>query len=79
MLLVTKNNEPEPDRQTYAARFLMPVAFVPCVGARNDAIAKRLSKAFQNRSWTKVKSLRRANLPDRSCWFAGDGWWLSTN
>jgi protein-L-isoaspartate(D-aspartate) O-methyltransferase len=79
MLLVTKPSETEPDQQTYAARFLMPVAFVPCVGARNDAIAKRLSKAFQNRSWTKVKSLRRNHAPDRSCWFAGDGWWLSTN
>jgi protein-L-isoaspartate(D-aspartate) O-methyltransferase len=42
-------------------------------------MAKKLTKAFRNRNWSKVKSLRRNDAPDRSCWLAGDGWWLSTN
>jgi len=78
MLLVTRQDE-----DAYAARFLMQVSFVPCMGARDEAIAEKLDKAFRNRNWSRnwsrVKSLHRNNDPDRSCWFAGKGWWLSTN
>jgi len=74
MLLITKRDE-----EPYAARFLMQVQFVPCVGARNESTANKLSKAFRNRNWAKVKSLYRNNSPDRSCWCSGDGWWLSSN
>jgi protein-L-isoaspartate(D-aspartate) O-methyltransferase len=77
MLLVTRQDE-----DTYAARFLMQVSFVPCMGARDDATAEKLGKSFRNRiwsrNWSRVKSLYRNNDPDRSCWFAGKGWWLST-
>jgi protein-L-isoaspartate(D-aspartate) O-methyltransferase len=77
MLLVTRQNE-----DTYAARFLMQVSFVPCMGARDEATAEKLGKAFRNRNWSRhwsrVKSLHRNSDPDRSCWFAGKGWWLST-
>ena len=79
MLLVTRPDQPQPGEEIFAARFLMQVAFVPCVGARDEAMAKKLTKAFRNRNWSKVKSLRRNDAPDRSCWLAGDGWWLSTN
>ena len=74
MLLVTKLED-----GGFAARFLMQVQFVPCIGARNEATAQRLSEAFRNSAWTKVKSLHRNDALDESCWFAGDGWWLSTN
>ena len=74
MLLITKGAE-----EPYAARFLMQVQFVPCVGARNESTANKLSKAFQSSNWDKVKSLYRNNAPDRSCWCSGLGWWLSTN
>jgi protein-L-isoaspartate(D-aspartate) O-methyltransferase len=74
MLLVTKLKD-----GGFAARFLMQVQFVPCIGARNEATAQRLSEAFRNSGWAKVKSLHRNDAPDESCWFAGDGWWLSTN
>lgn len=73
MLLITRQDE-----HTYSARFLMQVSFVPCFGARDEATAKKLVKAFQNRNWPKVRTLHRNNETDRSCWFAGDGWWLST-
>lgn len=74
MLLVSRKEE-----NAFAARFLMQVAFIPCAGARDEAMAKKLSKAFQNRTWSKVKSLRRNEAPDRSCWLSGKGWCLSTN
>jgi len=73
MLLVTKQNEAE-----FKARFLMPVMFVPCIGARDERTAARLDKAFTAGNLNKVKSLHRNDSPDGSCWFAGNGWWLST-
>ncbi len=76
MLLVTRPDQTQPGEETFAARFLMQVAFVPCVGARDEAMARKLTKAFQNRSWSKVKSLRRSRSQLLA---AGDGWSLSTN
>jgi len=73
MLLITKQED-----GGFAARFLLQVQFVPCMGARNETTAQRLSEAFRGSGWNKVKSLRRGDVPDESCWFAGDGWWLST-
>jgi protein-L-isoaspartate(D-aspartate) O-methyltransferase len=73
MLLITRQ-----DDGSFAARFLIQAQFVPCIGARDEATARRLSEAFRNSGWAKVKSLHRNNAPDESCWFAGDGWWLST-
>jgi protein-L-isoaspartate(D-aspartate) O-methyltransferase len=73
MLLVTKKEE-----GGFAARFLMQVQFVPCIGARNETTALRLGEAFRNGNWNKVKSLRRNEPMDESCWVAGEGWWLST-
>jgi protein-L-isoaspartate(D-aspartate) O-methyltransferase len=73
MLLITKQED-----GGFAARFLMQVQFVPCIGARSETTAQRLSEAFRGSGWSKVKSLHRGDAPDESCWFAGDGWWLST-
>lgn len=73
MLLITKQED-----GGFAARFLLQAQFVPCTGARDETIGHRLSEAFRNSGWMKVKSLRRDNAADESCWFAGDGWWLST-
>jgi protein-L-isoaspartate(D-aspartate) O-methyltransferase len=79
MLLVARPDQMQSGEEVFAARFLMQVAFVPCAGARDEATAPRLAKAFRNRNWGKVKSLHLDANPDRSCWFAGQGWWLSTN
>ncbi len=60
------------------ARFLCPVKFTPCIGGRNDETARRLTAAFRNGRWTEVRSFRRGEAVDESCWFDGGGWWLST-
>jgi protein-L-isoaspartate(D-aspartate) O-methyltransferase len=73
MLLITRV---PPDR--YNARFLMPVMFVPCMGARDDETAKKLAEAFKRGNLRDVRSLRRKTIPDETCWCAGNGWWLST-
>ncbi len=73
MLLITKQED-----GGFAARFLLQAQFVPCVGARDEGTAQRLSEAFHNSGWAKVKSLYRNDAVDESCWFSGDGWWLST-
>jgi protein-L-isoaspartate(D-aspartate) O-methyltransferase len=73
MLLITKQED-----ERFAARFLLQAQFVPCTGARDETAGQKLSDAFRNGGWAKVKSLHRDNATDESCWFAGDGWWLST-
>jgi len=73
MLLITRKED-----ALYAAKFLFQAQFVPCLGARNQSEGQRLAEAFRNHSWSKVKSLRRNDIPDSSCWFSGRGWWLST-
>jgi len=72
MLLVTQSSP-----NHFDARFLYPVMFVPCVGARDDETAKKLSEAFKRGDMGKVQSLRRNTSPDESCWCSGNGWWLS--
>jgi protein-L-isoaspartate(D-aspartate) O-methyltransferase len=73
MLLITRVGTKQFD-----ARFVMPVMFVPCAGARDEETAKRLATAFKRGDMSNVRSLHRSDLPDNSCWCAGDGWWLST-
>lgn len=73
MLLVTRRAA---DR--YAAAFISRVAFVPCIGARDEASADMLAAAFETRTTASVKSLRRGSQPDASAWCVGRGWWLST-
>ncbi|HVE48200.1 MAG TPA: protein-L-isoaspartate(D-aspartate) O-methyltransferase [Casimicrobiaceae bacterium] len=74
MLMVTRRTE-----STYAAKALMKVAFIPCIGARDPASSQALSAAMANQSHVAVRSLRRDNAPDGSAWLAGSGWWLSTD
>jgi protein-L-isoaspartate(D-aspartate) O-methyltransferase len=73
MLLVTKESD-----SSYPARFLLPVQFVPCIGARNEIEEQRLAEAFRDGSWSRVKRLHRDNQPGDGCWCFGSGWWLST-
>jgi protein-L-isoaspartate(D-aspartate) O-methyltransferase len=72
MLLVTRRED-----SSYSARFLSQVQFIPCIGAQNEPMSKKLTEAFQGRDWMRVKSLHRNNKPDDNCWCAGEGWWLS--
>jgi protein-L-isoaspartate(D-aspartate) O-methyltransferase len=74
MLFITKHED-----GSYAARFLLQALFIPCIGARDEATAQELAKAFRRKSWTRVKSLHRNDEPDDTSWCSGPGWWLSTN
>ena len=72
MLLVTRR-----DDGSFEARFLVQAQFVPCIGARIDATAEKLTAAFSHGDWDKVASLRLDSAIDESCWCSGPGWWLS--
>lgn len=73
MLLVTREGS-----RAYAASVVMPVAFIPCIGARDDAASKAISASLRTRSMMTTKSLRRDTSPDDTACCVGDGWWLSS-
>lgn len=73
MLMVTRR-----DVESYAASIVQRVAFIPCIGGRDDATSKALTAALETQSIGKVKSLRRDARPDGTAWCVGAGWWLST-
>ena len=73
MLLIRR-----PDEGTiWPAKFVGRAQFIGCVGLQDKVVGERLAEAFSS-GWNRVQSLRRDNAPDDTCWFAGDGWWLST-
>ena len=74
MLLITRT----PDNR-WKARFHTPALFIPCIGARDEDVAKGLAAAFKRDDTYQVHSLRRGTEPDESCWFSAEGWWLSTS
>jgi len=73
MLLVTRTTA-----DGFTARFVCQAMFIPCLGARDDVVANKLTEAFKAGGLRNVQSLRRDGQPDGSCWCAGRGWWLST-
>ena len=74
MLLITRASNDH-----YDARFVCPAMFIPCVGARDDETALKLTVAFKRGDFRNVRSLRRNTPPDETCWCSGKGWWLSTS
>jgi protein-L-isoaspartate(D-aspartate) O-methyltransferase len=73
MLLITRTGP-----EKFDASFIMPVLFVPCVGARDEETAARLAVAFKRGDMGKVRSLHRDVPVDDTCWCQGNGWWIST-
>jgi protein-L-isoaspartate(D-aspartate) O-methyltransferase len=73
MLLITRQGS-----QSYAATVVMSVAFIPCIGARDDATSKAISAAVRTRAIMGTKSLHRSSVPDATVRCAGEGWWLSS-
>ena len=63
----------------YAAQVVLPVAFIPCVGARDEDGSQALTTAIQNRMIFSAKSLQRGTVPDASACYVGNGWWLSNS
>ncbi len=73
MLLVRR-----PDRgAVWPAKFAGRAQFVGCVGLQDEEAGRRLKDAFA-KDWENVRSLHLESAPDQTCWYAGDGWWLST-
>jgi protein-L-isoaspartate(D-aspartate) O-methyltransferase len=73
MLLVTRTDQ----GSKWSAKFISRATFIGCVGLQDEEAGRRLTEAF-SKNWDRVRSLRLDGSPDDSCWFAGDGWWLST-
>jgi protein-L-isoaspartate(D-aspartate) O-methyltransferase len=62
----------------FVARFISAASFIPCVGVRDDSVARALRKSFKRGGLHAVRSLRLNTPPDATCWVAGSNWWLST-
>jgi protein-L-isoaspartate(D-aspartate) O-methyltransferase len=68
------------ERQThgFAARFVSNCGFINCAGLRDPVTAARLTEVFRSGGKEQVRSLTRQPPPGPAIWFAGDGWYLST-
>ena len=64
---------------TYAASAFMRAAFIPCIGARDEATSVSLTSALERQSLKEVRSLKRGATPDSTAWYVGSGWWLSSS
>ena len=63
----------------YTARFLSSVMIFPCIGSRSEDLNRRLREAMMRGTWGTVQSLRRdSHEPNDTCWFHGEGFFLST-
>jgi protein-L-isoaspartate(D-aspartate) O-methyltransferase len=73
MLLIKR-----PDQgAVWPAQFRGRAQFIGCIGLQDEDAGRRLTEAFL-KGWERVRSLRLDSAVDETCWFAGDGWWLST-
>lgn len=62
----------------WGAGFVTGAAFIACVGGQHPETGRRLSAAFRSGGMDTVRSFRPDDAMDDTCWFAGDGWRLST-
>jgi protein-L-isoaspartate(D-aspartate) O-methyltransferase len=62
----------------YLARWLSPVAIIPCEGARNPDSEAALEAALQKGGWERVTRLyRKEDVPEDRCWLRTPGWALA--
>jgi protein-L-isoaspartate(D-aspartate) O-methyltransferase len=61
----------------WPAKFVSRAQFFCCEGQQDADAGRRLMEAFSSH-WDRVRSFRINDSKDHTCWFAGDGWWLST-
>ncbi len=63
----------------YDADFVCTCSFIPCDGGSHAGMEAKLREAFSRGGTENVSSLHfGAATRDIDCWFAGDGWWLSS-
>jgi len=72
MLLVRRGS-----RSVFGASVVCRAAFIPCIGARDEATSNALTAALETQSTQHVRSLHVGTPPDSSAWCVGIGWWLS--
>ena len=73
MLAVTR-----PERGgAWPARMLTQVVFIPCEGAQDAEMGRKLDQAFRRGGQARVRSLRFGSEPSETDWVRGDGWALS--
>jgi len=66
-------------RLVFSAELICPARFVPCIGTQDEEARETLVAALRTKTGDSVRSLRlHPEEPDGSAWFAGSGWWLST-
>jgi protein-L-isoaspartate(D-aspartate) O-methyltransferase len=75
MLWIGKPNQ----GTVWPARFVSGAGFISCVGNQSSETGRRLNATFRNGGKENVQSFRIDDAIDDTCWFAGDGWWLSTS
>jgi protein-L-isoaspartate(D-aspartate) O-methyltransferase len=74
MALVTR-----PERgDAWPARLFWDVVFIPCEGAQDAEMGRKLNEAFRRGGRERVRSLRFGGAPSETDWVRGDGWALST-
>ncbi|MET0971642.1 MAG: rRNA adenine N-6-methyltransferase family protein [Tardiphaga sp.] len=61
----------------WPAKFVSRAQFIACEGHQDTDASQRLKAAFAG-ALSAVRSFRIDDEMDETCWFAGDGWWLST-
>jgi protein-L-isoaspartate(D-aspartate) O-methyltransferase len=62
----------------FGARFVSGCGFIDCAGLRDPVTAARLTAVFRGGGKEQVRSLTRERPSGATIWFAGDGWYLST-
>lgn len=73
MLLVTRLG------REFAASFVSQCGFIDCAGLRDPVTAARLAEVFAAGGKEQVRSLTRQPPAAATTWFAGNGWYLSTD
>jgi protein-L-isoaspartate(D-aspartate) O-methyltransferase len=62
----------------YLARWITPVAIIPCEGGRDEASEAALAAAFEKGGWERVTRLYRTDdVPEERCWLRAPGWSLA--
>ena len=75
MALVTRPQHGD----AWPARLFWGVVFIPCEGAQDAEMGRKLDEAFRRGRPERVRSLRLGGAPSDSDWVRGDGWALSTS
>jgi protein-L-isoaspartate(D-aspartate) O-methyltransferase len=72
VFVVTRQND------TFAARWVSPVAIFPCEGMRDEASERALAAALAKGEWQRVTRLHRGrDMAEERCWLRAPDWCLA--